>query len=616
MSWVKTINIVVAENEPRVLVDSNNEIYVIGTSRVAHSSEKVNVVKMGTDGRFQWSRNVGNLYSSVCIDGNDNMYFVIQAPSTPFKMSVVCYDKNGIMGWEQEFGTGYESAPQLVLGGGSLYVVGRTNNSYGTIIDPTGGGGGDSDLFVTKMSVANKNIVWEKRIGGTGVEDVPEVAVDGSNNLIIVATSTGGVSGLQDILVAKVDSNGFMPWRTIIGGTGNEEVPRVVVDAANNIYVAGVTDSSGGGGVGGVVADGALGMKDVFVCKLSSAAGVMQWNKLVGSSGSEDQPRLLLNTQNNTVCIVATTDGSYGAVVDGSGGNGTTDVFVSVMGTETGDFRWTRRIGSNAAETVPRAALDSKGNLYVVGVTEGGYGSVQIGEVVSSGITKDIFLTKIDPAGNIKWSGLLGGDSTEDVPYIMLDSKDTVHLVAATDGSYGLIMDMTEMKSKTAPRTFTRAAFTPQYVLSAAVNVVPADYICFPAGTPVQTDTGPVAVEKLRAGVHTIGRQSVRGVSKSITPELHLVCFEAHSLDRNVPSQRTIMSLNHKVRYRGLMLEASKFLNGQFKHVFRVKNTGEVLYNVILDTHSCMVVNNMVVETLNPIHAMAKMFKEADFTKN
>jgi hypothetical protein len=612
VSWVKTISIVVAENEPRVLIDSNDEIYVIGTSRVANSPETVNVVKMGADGVFKWKQNVGSLYSSVCIDGNDNMYFVVQAQSAPFKMLVVCYDKNGTKGWEQEFGTGNESAPQLVLGSSSLYIVGRTDGSYGTIIDPTGGGGGETDLFVTKMNVASgggsSRIVWEKRIGGTGVEDVPEVAADGSDNLIIVATSTGG-GGLQDILVAKVESNGFLPWRTVIGGTGNEEVPRVVVDAANNIYVAAITDSSGGGGIGGDVGDGALGVKDVFVCKLSSSAGVIQWNKLVGSSGSEDQPRLLLNTQNNTVCIVATTDGSYGSVVDGSGG-GLMDVFVSVLGTETGDFRWTRRIGSNAAETVPRVALDTKGNLYVVGVTEGGYGSVQIGEVVSSGITKDIFLTKIDPAGNITWSGLLGGDSTDDVPYIMLDSKDTVHLVAATDGSYGLILDMTEMKSKTAPRTFTRLAKTPQYILSAAVNVVPSDYICFPAGTPVQTDTGPVAVEKLRAGVHTIDKQRVCGVSKSITPELHLVCFEAHSLGRNVPSQRTIMSLNHKVRYRGLMLEASNFLNGQFKLVFRVKNTGEVLYNVILDTHSCMVVNNMVVETLNPTHAMAKMFKE------
>ena len=58
------------------------------------------------------------------------------------------------------------------------------------------------------------------------------------------------------------------------------------------------------------------------------------------------------------------------------------------------------------------------------------------------------------------------------------------------------------------------------------------------------------------------------------------------------------------------MVEAVKFANGQFKNVFRVKNTGEVLYNVILDTHSCMVVNNMVVETLNPTHVMAKTFKE------
>lgn len=619
MSWVKTIGIVVAENEPRVLVDSSDEIYVIGTSANANTPTTVNVVKMGIDGQFQWSRNVGNLYSTLCIDSNDNLYFVIQATSDPFKMSVVSYDKNGTSKWTREFGTGYESSPQLALGSAAsrlLYIVGRTDNSYGDLIAESQVGGGESDLFVTQISLANPTspvINWEKRIGNTGVEDVPEIAVDGLDNLVIVATSTTGgeVSGLQDILVAKVQSNGFMPWRTIIGGTGNEEVPRVVVDNLNNIYVAGITDNSGGGGMSGDTADGALGVKDVFISKIDTN-GNMIWTKVVGSSGSEDQPRLLINNQNRTVSIVATTNANYGPVVDGSGG-GITDVFVSVFKTDDGAFQWTRRVGSTEAETVPRAAIDKKGNLYVVGVTDGAYGSVQVGDLVSSGTTKDIFLTKLDTFGNIMWSGLLGGDSTEDVPYIVLDSRDTVHLVAPTDGSYGLVMDMTQVNNRTAPRVFTREAFTPQYILSAAINVVPVEFICFPAGTPIQTDTGPVAVEKLRVGVHTIQRQRVRGVSKSVTPELHLVCFEPHSLGHNVPTQRTIMSLNHKVRYRGVMTEAVKFANGQFKGVCRVKNTGEVLYNVILDTHSCMVVNNMVVETLNPAHVMATLFKEHTF---
>ena len=609
VSWVKTIGIVVAENEPRVLVDSSDEIYVLGTSQKANTPTTVNVVKMGIDGRFKWSQNVGNLYSTLCIDSNDNLYFVIQATSSPFKMSVVSYDKNGTSKWAKEFGTGYESSPQLVLGSAAsrlLYIVGRTDNSYGDLIAEGEVGGGQSDLFATQISLTNPTnpvINWEKRLGNTGVEDVPEVAVDGSDNLVIVATSIGSPGGLQDILVAKVQSNGFMPWRTIIGGTGNEEVPRVVVDNLNNIYVAGITDS-----MSGDTADGALGMKDVFISKIDTNGNLI-WTKLVGSSGSEDQPRLLINNQNRTLSIVATTDASYGQVVNGSGG-GVTDVFVSVFKTDDGAFQWTRRVGSTGAEMVPRAAIDKKGNLYVVGVTDGAYGSVQIGDLVSSGTTTDIFLTKLDTLGNIKWSGLLGGDSTEGVPYIVLDSRDTIHLVAPTDGSYGLLMDMTQINSKTAPRVFTREAFTPQYILSAAINVVPIDYICFPAGTPIQTDTGPVAVEKLRVGVHTIQRQRVRGVSKSVTPELHLVCFEPHSLGHNVPTQRTIMSLNHKVRYRGVMTEAVKFANGQFKGVCRVKNTGEVLYNVILDKHSCMVVNNMVVETLNPAHVMATLFKE------
>ena len=46
--------------------------------------------------------------------------------------------------------------------------------------------------------------------------------------------------------------------------------------------------------------------------------------------------------------------------------------------------------------------------------------------------------------------------------------------------------------------------------------------------------------------------------------------------------------------------------------VLRVPYKGEILYNILLETHTLMAVNNMVIETLHPDNQLAKLYR--DFT--
>lgn len=50
-------------------------------------------------------------------------------------------------------------------------------------------------------------------------------------------------------------------------------------------------------------------------------------------------------------------------------------------------------------------------------------------------------------------------------------------------------------------------------------------------------------------------------------------------------------------------------LIGKFINVKKIKNTGEVLYNVLMEDHDQMVVNNLVCETLDPTNVVAKLYK-------
>jgi hypothetical protein len=137
------------------------------------------------------------------------------------------------------------------------------------------------------------------------------------------------------------------------------------------------------------------------------------------------------------------------------------------------------------------------------------------------------------------------------------------------------------------------------------VTVAP---ICFPAGTPIQTDQGLIPIDKIDNTLHSINNKRIVSITKTITNESYLVCFEKHSLGYNYPSQKTIMSKQHRVFFNGSMIPAHTFI-GNFKNIKQVKYNGELLYNVLMNNHSTMKVNNMLCETLHPENAIAKLYR-------
>jgi hypothetical protein len=65
------------------------------------------------------------------------------------------------------------------------------------------------------------------------------------------------------------------------------------------------------------------------------------------------------------------------------------------------------------------------------------------------------------------------------------------------------------------------------------------------------------------------------------------------------------MTPGHEVLYRGKLVQAKEFV-GRINNVYTVPYNGDVLYNVLQEKHGLMKVNNMVLETLNPINKVAK----------
>lgn len=140
------------------------------------------------------------------------------------------------------------------------------------------------------------------------------------------------------------------------------------------------------------------------------------------------------------------------------------------------------------------------------------------------------------------------------------------------------------------------------------VQFVPSSNICFLEGTPVRTDQGLIHIDKINPDLHTIRNKKIVAITKTSSRDKYLVCFEKNSLGHKMPSEKTIITYNHKILYNGKMIKAKHFIEN-FENVHNVNYNGELLYNVLLEEPSKMIVNNLICETLHPDNLIAQIYR-------
>jgi len=154
--------------------------------------------------------------------------------------------------------------------------------------------------------------------------------------------------------------------------------------------------------------------------------------------------------------------------------------------------------------------------------------------------------------------------------------------------------------------------FTFSLPVSPPVPPTPGN-ICFPKGTPIETDQGTFAIDKIAAILGrgnttlTIQDKPIVAISQTLSKDKTLVCFEQDALGPNKPNKMTMVSREHKIGYKGHLIKAKYFVEYLPKNrVHLVPHCpSDILYNVLLDDHSIMKVNNLSVETLHPQNPVA-----------
>ena len=130
--------------------------------------------------------------------------------------------------------------------------------------------------------------------------------------------------------------------------------------------------------------------------------------------------------------------------------------------------------------------------------------------------------------------------------------------------------------------------------------------ICFPKGTPVTTNQGNIAIELLNPDIHTIRNKRIIAITQSQPLHSYIVSIEKDALGTNIPNARTQISKEHKVYYKGEMIKAKELVK-VCSGVTKIPYTGETLYNVLMEKHDKMMINNLICETLHPENILAKI---------
>ncbi len=217
-----------------------------------------------------------------------------------------------------------------------------------------------------------------------------------------------------------IDPN--LAWSTYLGGSEIEYGKGIAVDGSGNVFVTGVTDSSGW--VSGGFDTAYHGMRDMFVAKLSSS-GAHLWSTYVGGSRGEsvDIDGGIAVDASGNVYVAGYTDSAGWT----SGGFDTTyndggDAFVAKLNS-SGAHLWSTYLGGSDLDGPVGMGADASGSIYVYGLTRsadwtsGGY------DTTFDGGWQDAFVVKLSSSGSHLWSTYLGGNANEGWLHMAVDAS-------------------------------------------------------------------------------------------------------------------------------------------------------------------------------------------------
>ncbi len=352
--WLKKFNGTSNQNDygKNIEVDSENNIYVLGTTINSGTLTDVTAIKLTSAGDLIWLRNYNagndrNDYSKdMIIDSIGNLYITGYSDSAQESSNCITikYDSTGTLLWSNIYRTNYVSHDR-----GNKIVFDKNGNIIVTGTGFTQNSG--FDYLTIKYDVTG-NTIWAKTFN-----DEPDISIDNgesiitdiNNNVFVTGSCSNSITFRSNIVTVKYNSAGQIIWAKKFNGLGNDDdyPVDILVDNSNNVIVGGRTT-------------GFNSSFDYLVLKYSNS-GDSIWNRKYSGPGNYDD-----------ILSAVSIDNLNNIYVTGDLFSSNSNIF-TVKYNDAGDIVWTKSFnGTGNGNDIPNNLfIDNANNLYISGISLG-----------------------------------------------------------------------------------------------------------------------------------------------------------------------------------------------------------------------------------------------------
>jgi uncharacterized repeat protein (TIGR01451 family) len=426
---------------------------VVGALLAAQGAGRVPVTKaastiLAIPPTMQWNTFMGgssfDYSSSIALDGSGNVYAIgysyatwgspVRAYTGGADAFVAKLNGSGARQWNTFLGSSSDDQGNGVAvdGSGNVYVVGTSNATWGSPLNPFQGG--PQDAFVAKLNSSGV-LQWNTFLGGSAADLANGIAVDGTGNVYVVGISTATwgspidpypVGKWQSPFAAKLNSSGTLQWNTFWGASSLDTGNSIAVDGSGNVFVVGGCYETWGSPVNAFA-----GSSDACVVKLDTT-GHQQWNTFMGSSDSDSGNGIAVG--NGNVYVVGISSATWGTPVNPFSGGSGYDAFAASLNAGNGVRQWNTFMGGPDPDEGNGITTDGAGNVYVVGDTHDTWNSSN----VPASVFTDAFLVKLKSDGSRDWIVFMGATYNNDTGTgVAADGNGHVYVVGQSNDTWG-----------------------------------------------------------------------------------------------------------------------------------------------------------------------------------
>lgn len=374
-----------------------------GTPLTSVGSTDIYVAKIqSATGALVWARRFGGSNSDVAldvaVDAARNIYVTGRfvgtvdfggGPLTSGTLDdafVLKLTTDGSFGWARTIGGASYDVGEAITARNSAVIVSGFYNGTMTVDSTPLTSAGSADIFVVSMNDSDGSTHWIKSFGGTSGDHASDVAIDGSDNVVLTGWFRGTVNfGGGAISTPAADSNAILLLKLagsdgahlLSQGYGSPAIHSygygVAVDAANSIFLTGEFGDTVDFTCPDTLTASQTNLSDTFLVKLTQA-GSCVWAKGFGGTGAFSRNGRGVTTDTaGSVAISGSFCGSMsfgGPTLTAAGACPNQDVYAARF-RDDGTYLNSARVGGTGSEAGFGIGASSDGRFYTTGGFQG-----------------------------------------------------------------------------------------------------------------------------------------------------------------------------------------------------------------------------------------------------